>query len=214
MINYNNNPIIFNDNEPNGIFLAQTRDTLMDPEIYKSFLYSAQTNFRKSKFYTDYKADLMFKGLDRDQRHAAITSDMAPIEMHHNFITLNFMSIILTEHTLNTKGCITTFELMSLLEEQHRKNRVAVIMLSETEHQKHHDDPTDFISLKQCFCPHIFDFINLYMDGITLDICYKLLLHLKQEEQYGESFSPNMARARDQLLNWKHLIKGDVIYNY
>ena len=124
------------------------------------------------------------------------------------------MSIILTEHTLNTKGCITTFELISLLEEQHRKNRVAVIMLSETEHQKHHDDPTDFISLKQCFCPHIFDFINLYIDGITLDICYKLLLHLKQEEQYGESFSPNMARARDQLLNWKHLIKGDVIYNY
>ena len=214
MISYNNNPMIFNNAESNGILLAQTRDTLMDPEIYKRFLYSAQTNFRKTRFYKDYKADLMFKGLNRDQRHAGITDDMAPIEMHHNFITLNFMSIILTEHTLNTKGCITTFELISLLEEQHRKNRVAVIMLSETEHQKHHDDPTDFISLKQCFCPHVFDFINLYMDGITLDICYKLLLHLKLEEQHGESFSPNMAKARDQLLSWKHLINGDIKYNY
>ena len=41
------------------------------------------------------------------------------------------------------------------------------------------------------------------MDGITLDICYKLLLHLKQEEQYGGSYDANMIRCRNEILSWQ-----------
>ena len=37
---------------------------------------------------------------------------------------------------------------------------------------------------------------------MTLDISFKLLLQLKMEEQYGESFSPNLVKARDQIRDW------------
>lgn len=202
MITLQNNPMIADPNQQFGIFFAQTRDTLLDTEIYSRFIYSAENRFRKSSFYRDYKSNLMHLGMYRDQRHASITSEMTDIEMHHNFIPLKFMAIMITEHVLNVKGCITTFELVNLLEEAHRENMVSVIMLSKTEHQAHHADPTDFISIKQC-AGNPFAFIDKYIDGMTLDISFKLLLHLKQEEQYGESYSPNAIRAREQILSWQ-----------
>ena len=150
----------------------------------------------------DYKCDLMNKGMYRDQRHASITSEMADLEMHHEFISLEFMAIMLTEHTLNAKGCINTMELISMLENVHRNNEIAVIMLDKTEHQVHHSDPTDFISISQCY-GNPFAFLDKYIDGMTLDIAFKLLLHLKQEEQYGGSYSISAVRARDQILSWQ-----------
>lgn len=212
MITPNNNPMIMSSSQPYGIFFAQTRDTLTDSEIYLQFLRSAENRFKSSRFYKAYKCELMNMGLYRDQRHAAITSEMANIEMHHNFITLEFMAIMLTEYTLNTKGCITTFELVQLLEEQHKNNRISVVMLSETEHEMHHNNPSDFISLKQCF-GNPFEFIEKYISGMTLDICFKLLLHLKQEEQHGKSLDTNMVRAREEILSWQQYIKN-VQYQY
>ena len=42
---------------------------------------------------------------------------------------------------------------------------------------------------------------------MTLDICYKMLLQLKLEEEYGQkSFSPQMIKARDQILSWQQAI--------
>ncbi len=203
MITMQNNPMVMDQSQQFSIFLAQTRDTLLDTEIYSRFIYSAENRFRKSPFYRDYKASLMNLGLYRDQRHASITSEMTDIEMHHNFIPLKYMAIMITEHLLNTKGCVTTFEVVNTLEDIHRNNEACVIMLTSTEHQHHHSDPTDFISIKQCV-GNPFSFIDKYIDGMTLDISFKLLLHLKQEEQYGESFSPNMVKAREQILSWQN----------
>jgi hypothetical protein len=75
-------------------------------------------------------------------------------------------------------------------------------MLSTTEHQAHHNNPADFISIKQCF-GYPFEFVDRYIDGMTLDIAFKLLLHLKQEEQYHGSYDANMIRCRDEILSWK-----------
>ena len=38
---------------------------------------------------------------------------------------------------------------------------------------------------------------------MTLDISFKLLLQLKQEEQYNGSYSPSEVKARDQILSWQ-----------
>ena len=196
-----NNPMLLTDQDY-GIYFSQTKETLLDSEIYLRFIRSAENRFRRSKFYRDYKCGIMNRGLNMDQRRPGITSEVSDIELHHNFLTLEYMAIILTEYTLKHKGCINTFELEMMLEDEHRNNRICGIMLSTTEHQAHHDNPADFISIKQCF-GYPFEFIDRYISGMTLDISFKLLLHLKQEEQYGGSYDANMIRVRDEILSWQ-----------
>lgn len=197
-----NNPVICAPEQPNAIFFAATRDTLIDTEIYSRFVYSCENNFRRSRFYKGYKGSLMNKGLYRDQDHASITDEMAPIELHHHFPTLKQATIMIIEHMLNTKGCVTTFEVVKELEKAHRNNWFAIIMLSETAHQVYETNPTQFISLTQCYGDP-FKFLDNYMDGMTMDIAFKMLLQLKNEEHYNmKSFSPNMVKARDKLLDW------------
>ena len=135
MSNINNNPMIYDQEQPNAIFFAQTRNTLIDTEIYSRFVYSCENNFRRSKFYKLYKSNIMNKGLNRDQFMAGITNDMADLELHHNFPTLKQATIMIIEHLLNTQGCVTTFEVVKLLEEAHRNNWMGVIILSKTQHQ-------------------------------------------------------------------------------
>lgn len=205
-ITMQNNPIIYDPNNEFGICFAQTKDTLMDTDIYKRFVYNVANKFRKSQFWRDYKEHLYDLGLYRDQRHASITSEMVNLEAHHNMLTLDYMIIMITEHILNTNGCVTTFEVSQALEEAHRNNEICIIILDETEHQKYHADPSEFISIRQCFGKP-FDFIYKYIDGMTLDISFKILLQLKQEEQYGGSYSPAEVRARDQILSWQRNIQ-------
>ena len=198
-----NNPSLFDAAQGTAIFFAQTRDTLIDTDIYSRFVYSCENNFRRSRFYKSYKCNIMNMGLNRDQNMASITSDMTDLELHHNFPTLKQATIMITEHMLNTKGCVTTFEVVNELKEVHRKNWMAVIILSETQHQVYHSDPSNFISLTQCY-GNPFAFIDYYLDGMTLDISFKLLLQLKLEEQYGnKSYSANMIKAREQILSWQ-----------
>jgi hypothetical protein len=143
----------------------------------------------------------MNMGFTRDQNMAGITAEMADIQLHHHFPTLKQAAIMITEHLLNTKGCATTFEVVQLLENAHRNNWFSVCFLSQTQHEVHHSDPSDFISLKQCV-GNGWKFIDKYIDGMTLDISFKLLLQLKMEEQYGESFSPNLVKARNTIKDW------------
>ena len=145
----------------------------------------------------------MRMGFNRDAHQAGITSDMAELDLHHHFPTLKQASIMIIEHTLNTKGCVTSMEVVDSLVQAHRNNWISVIFLSKTQHQVHHANPADFISLKQC-AGDGFEFINRYIDGMTLDIAYNMLLQLKQEEQHGKSFTPEMVKGRDDILDWSN----------
>ena len=203
MITMQNNPVICDPGQPNAIWLAQTRDTLLDTDIYSRFLYSCTSTFYHLPFYKDYKCSLMRMGFNRDAHQAGITSDMAELDLHHHFPTLKQASIMIIEHTLNSKGCVTSMEVIDQLVQAHRNNWISVIILSKTQHQVHHANPADFISLKQCVGDG-FEFINRYIDGMTLDIAYNMLLQLKQEEQHGKSFTPEMVKGRDDILDWSN----------
>ena len=206
MITMQTNQIISSPDQPTSIFLAQTRETLIDTEIYSRFIYSCENNFRRSRFYKAYKCNVMNCIGNRDAMMASINSDMADIELHHHFPELKHAAIMICEHTLNTKGCVTTFEIVKELEEAHRNNMMAVILLSATQHQAYHADPSAFISLAQCYGDP-FKFIDKYLDGMTLDIAFKMLLQLKQEEVYNKkSFSANMVKARDQIKDFSGLV--------
>lgn len=201
-----NNPVIADPSQVNAIFFAQTRESLIDTEIYSRFIYSCENNFRRSRFYKDYKGSIMNRGLNRDMNMANITSDMADLELHHHFPTLKQATIMIAEHMLNTKGCVTTFEVVRELEEAHRNNWMSVIILSKTQHQVFHSDPSAFISLTQCYGDP-FKFIDKYIDGMTLDISFRMLLQLKLENEYNnKSFTHNMVRARDMILSWQNCL--------
>lgn len=201
MITMDKNPIIMDPGSDHCITLAVTRSSLIDTDIYSRFIYSCENNFRRLAFYKSYKCYLMNMGFNKDQNMPGITSEMADIQLHHHFPTLKQASIMITEHLLNVKGCCTTFEVVQLLEQAHRNNWFSVIFLSQTQHEVYHSDPSNFISLKQCVGDG-WKFIDNYIDGMTLDIAFKMLLQLKMEEQYGESFSPNLVKARDQIKDW------------
>lgn len=202
MKNYPENPILDSPEMENAIFFKQTTDTLLDTDIYSRFIYNAQRQFYQSRFYKDYKSFVMSLGFDMDMQHPNITSEMADLDLHHNFPELKQVFIILSQYLLKTKGSCNTFELIQLAEEAHRKNQISVILLSKTYHQEYHSNPSSFISLKNCVGNGL-EFIDKYWQYLTLDISFDLLLKLKQEEQYNGSYNPFQIKARDEILSWQ-----------
>ena len=202
------NPTWHSPNSPFEISFAQTRETLMDIEIFKAFLDNAIARFRHSRTYKHYKAHLMEMGLNRCQFNGNIKSDidqeMATIEMHHNILTIFDVALIITEHMLNVQGAITTFDLVELLKMEHINHRVCTVMLSKTAHQLVHSDPNFVIPPSMCF-GNWSEFLRLYHTGITRDICFKLLYYIKKVVDKKEESLENttkLLRLRDDIVNW------------
>lgn len=192
---------------PNSLFelpFYQTKDTLLDVESYKKFLDSAITRFRRSRRYTHYKGFLISLGMDRCQFHGNITSDMATIEMHHNMLTIFDIALIITEHTLNTTGKISSFDLVELLKQEHTQHHVQLVMLSLTPHQLFHNNPDFFIHPKMCF-GNWYAFLVKYQYGITQDIAFKILFYLKRALDEGDSNDSDLLKIRENILNWSGL---------
>lgn len=129
----------------------QTRDTLADMDRYKAFIDNCTHRFRKSRTYKSYKSYLMSMGLDRCQVIGNIQDGMANIEMHHNFLTIYDITILISQHILNTVGRCTTFDIVALLMQEHRNNNIPIVMLSETVHQLYHDNPDFYIPISMTF---------------------------------------------------------------
>ena len=133
------------------ITFYQTRETLSDIEKYKSFIDNCIRRFRKSRFYKSYKSYLMSMGMDRCQINGNIQDGMASIEMHHNFLTIYDITILISQHLLNTIGRCTTFDIITLLCQEHKFNNIPIVMLSETAHQLYHDNPDFYIPVSMNF---------------------------------------------------------------
>ncbi len=198
------NPTLTSPNSYLQLSFYLTRESAIDVETYKRFLDNAISRFRRSKRYKNYKGFLIGLGLDRCQFHGNITNEQATIEMHHNMLTIFDIAVIITEHVLNTKGYISTFDLVQLLKQEHTNHRVQLIMLSLTPHQLYHNNPDFFIHPKMCFGNWI-EFLNIYNTGLTQDIAYKLLFYLKRAEEMGESDDKDLLNLRQTILDWSHL---------
>ena len=189
---------------PNSVYelpFYQTRDTLLDIETYRNFLKNAMSRFRKSATYKHYKGFLLNLGLDRCQFHGNITADMASIEMHHNCLNLMDLALIITEHTLNTTGKISSFDLVQMLKEEHKAHRIQLVMLSLTPHQLFHSDPEFFIHPSMCFGDW-YSFLEKYKYGITQDIAFKILFYLKKSLETSTSCDNNLLALRDNIKDW------------
>ena len=200
----NDNPTLISPNAFYELPFYQTRDTLMDVEVYKRFLDNAISRFRSSRTYKNYKSYLYGLGMDKCQFHGNINSEMASIEMHHNMLTIFDIALIITEHTLNTVGRITTFDLVNLLKAEHINNRVQLVMLSLTPHQLYHNEPDFFIHPDMCF-GNWAEFLEKYKYGITQDVAFKILFYLKRAIEFGSSNDNKLLELRDSVYDWSSL---------
>ena len=206
---YNPYPDILSFTESGNIFLhspnadydiafAMTKETLMDIDIFRSFIQNAVSRFRHSREYKAYKAYLMELGLCNSAIHGNISSDMATIEMHHCILNIFDIALMITQHVINTVGVITTFDLVQLLILEHRNNNVPVVMLDETTHQMYHSDIDSYIPPNMVFGKWPTLLYN-YSKGITIDIAKKIIYYI---QKYYNDKEPMIVELREQIISF------------
>ena len=196
------NPTLTSPYSPFSLPFYQTRETLIDIELYQKFLSNAIRQFRKTNVYRHYKAFLMELGLDKSQIHSNITSEMADLEMHHNILTIFDIAVILTEHTLNKYGYISTFDLINMLRIEHTKHRVQLVMIDQTTHQLFHNTNGEVFFHPDMCVGKWWDFLELYHDGITPDIIKKVMIYINKAEELGVSTDGNYSVLRQKIKDW------------
>ena len=202
------NPTLHSPNAAYEISFAQTKESLVDVEVFRAFMTCAINRFRRSRTYTNYKAHLMGMGMNRCQVHSNIHSDeeqeMATIEMHHNILTIFDVALVIVGHMLNVRGAITTFDLTELLRMEHINHRVCTVMLSKTAHQLVHSDEDFVIPPSMCFGDWI-GFLKLYHTGITPALAYKLIDYIDKVTkncEISKNESLQLLSIRENIREW------------
>jgi hypothetical protein len=120
---------------------------------------------------------------------------MASLEMHHCMFNIFDIAIMITENALNTVGFITEFQLVKLIKQEHINNRVPVVMLCKSCHQKYHHKGL-YVHPEQIFGKW-WEMIEKYKAGLTMEICEKIIRYLNRG--LGEKFQYRI-EDRDRLL--------------
>lgn len=186
----------------------QSQDTFMEVDIYKEFINNCISRFRHSKTYTNYKHYLYDIGLNKCQLLGNIDSDAATIEMHHNFLNIFDITLMITEHFVKTNGFVTTFDVVQELKETHKANEIPIVMLSKTAHQLYHNGDGILLPARMCF-GYWFDLLQTYNKGITLNIAQKIIyfiqrsIEFEQENNYINDCTNTMLKVRDHVLEWR-----------
>lgn len=185
----------------------QTKESLMDVEVYRNFLNNAIARFRHGRAYTHYKGYLYDLGMDHCQIHSALSADMVDLEMHHMILTIFDIAMMITEHVINTTGYISTFDLVYLLKQEHKNNNIPLVMLSKTPHQVYHNEPMFFIHPDMCI-GNWKVLLDKYKYGITQNIAFKLLAYFKEASEKDTSDDNEYLKLYDEILDWSEKING------
>lgn len=207
----NGNPTLRSPSSPYEISLMQTKETLSDIDSYARFINNAITQFRHTKFYKGYKADLMSHGLDHCSYLHNINSDMAEIEMNHCILTLFDVALLICEHYINTYGQISSFHIIGALREEHKQHRVPIVMMCTTVHQLYHNDELFYVHPNQVFGKWT-ELIKNYYNGITPEICSKLLYYIRLALKDKGSTDNELLTLADTIKNWSERNYGSAIY--
>ena len=185
----------------------QSEETFMDVDTYKNFITNCISRFRHSKTYRGYKHYLYDIGLGKCQLLGNIDSEVATIEMHHNFLNIFDITLLITEHLLKTQGFVTTFDVVKELKDIHRANEVPIVMLSKTAHQMFHNGDGVVLPARMCF-GYWMDSLRKYNRGITLNIAQKIIyfvqtsIDFEQQNNYLNDCSNKMLEVRDEVMKW------------
>ena len=207
----NGNPTLRSPSSVDEISLVQTKETLADIDSYARFINNAISQFRHSKFYKAYKANLMALGLDHCSYLHNINSEMAELEMNHVILTIFDIALLIAEHYLNTYGYVSTFHIVGGLREEHKQNRVPIVMMSKTVHQLYHNDELFYVHPNQIFGKWT-ELIKNYYNGITPEICTKLLYYIRLALREKESNDNELLTLANQIQNWSEKNYGSTLH--
>lgn len=196
------NPVLSSPSSSLDLPFYQTKETLLDPERYKSFLKNAEARFRASKEYKNYKGYLISLGFDHCQVFGNIAiDDTVDVELHHNILNLFDDCILISEHVLNTTGYISTFDLVQILINEHFSNRIPCTFLSKTAHEMFTNDPDAYIPPSMTFGKW-WELIAKYRYGITYEIAQKLIRYItKYQNQLPSSIN---IMQQEQILSFAY----------
>ena len=203
------NPTIHSPAAEYDIPFYLTKDYVMDIDLYRNFVKNCVYRFRRSRYYKQYKSYLMDLGLDRSQVLGNIDDTMADIEMHHAILTIFDITLMITEHLLNTVGRATSFDVIQLLIEEHHQNNIPIVMLDKTSHEMLHSDMDNFLPPSQVF-GHWWNLIYKYRYGVSIDVAKKLLAYISR---YYKEYPPMSVQLRADLLNFSHFNEFGAPYN-
>lgn len=206
----NGNPTLRSPNSVYEIGLFQTKESLTDIDSYARFINNAISQFRKSRFYTAYKSYLYSLGMNHCAFMHNINSDIAEIEMHHTIITIFDIALMICEHYLNTYGYVTTFHIVAGLRDAHKNNVVPLVMLSKTAHQLIHNDELFYVHPNQIFGDW-FRLFATYPNGITTEICSKVLYYIRNALKEKESNDNDLLTIANTITDWSNKTYGSVI---
>lgn len=202
------NPMIVSPNCPYGLQFYQTVESMQDVTIYKKFLSNCKSRFRSSKFYKQYKDYIMNDiGIKMDQIMPNVTDDVAKLEMHHNFLTLENICLLITEHILRTRGYVSTFDVVQTLKQEHEKNHIPIVILCETSHQMTERDEEVVLPAQLCFGDWA-TLLHDYNRGITKTIYKKIIrfIQVSIDAEKGNASEVNMIynlmEFRENLEGW------------
>ena len=198
----NGNPTLRSPSSVYEISLMQTKETLADIDGYARFINNVTSQFRHGgRFYKAYKASLMELGLDHCAYLHNINSDMAELEMNHVILTIFDIALMICEHYINTYGQVSSFHIIGALREEHKRNRVPIIMMSTTVHQLYHNDELFYVHPNQVFGKWT-ELIRTYYNGITPEICNKLLYYIRLALKDTGSSDNELLTLADEIKNW------------
>ena len=183
------NPTLRSPNTPFEQPFYHTRDMFMDVDNYKYFIENCISRFRHSKTYKNYKKYLYDIGLDHCQILGNISKEDATVEMHHNFLNIFDITLMITEHYVNTTGYVSTFDVVQSLKHEHKQNNIPIVMLSKTPHQLYHNSDGDIVlPARMCF-GYWYNLLKKYNRGITIDIATKVIKFLQISMEFEKNYS-------------------------
>ena len=196
------NPSLRSESCEYDLLFEMTKDSMVDTEIFRSFVKSAIYGFRRSAYYKAYKSYLInYLGLNKAQTMGNITADMADLEMHHNFLTIDDIAVMITLHMINTVGRCTTFDIMQILMIEHFANRIPIVILDKTSHDKYHDDIENYIPPNMTFGKW-WELLYLYRYGITISIARKVMMFINR---FYQKTDPMQLKLRGEVLSFVEL---------
>ena len=206
----NGNPTLCSPSSAYELPLMQTRESMVDVDLYSKFVHNAINLFRGLRVYKNYKAYLMELGLDHCQYFHNINSNMATLEMNHCVLTIFDVAVMITEHFLNTYGYVSVPHVVAKLREEHTSNRVPLVMMCKTVHQLYHNGENFYTHPNQVFGKWV-ELLQKYQNGITPDICTKVLYYIRRSFEEGQSTDEGLLECAQQIKNWSERIYGSYI---
>lgn len=192
------NPTIHSPSAEYDIPFYITKEYVMDIDLYRNFIKNCVYRFRRSRYYKQYKAYLMDLGLDRSQILGNIDDTMADIEMHHAILTIFDITLMITEHLLNTVGRATSFDVIQLLIEEHHQNNIPIVMLDKTSHEMLHSDMDNFLPPNQVF-GRFWNLVYKYRYGVSMEVAKKLLSYISR---YYRDYPVMNVQVREDIMNF------------